>query len=171
MQRRALGLILTLLIPGAASAAEQAKVRLPGGASATISLEKHHDGAAVTMAVPGQPNQIETALGEEFIPVAHKGKQSLVPVVDLDGDGTDEFFVRVAFPPQGGALWLYKWNAAQNRFTPVPHDGKEFISVDYAAPVKLDEKNRLEIHISRFSGGKKSMVKEFLNWKGKAYAK
>jgi hypothetical protein len=141
---------------------------------AQVQLENRKDGAAVTVSVKEeklQHTQTESAMGEEFIPMQHKGKETYIAVSDLENDGFEEFFVRVAFPSQGGALWLFRWEANKKRFSLVPHGEMDFIPVDYAAPVKIDAKNKLELHIFRLQKGKKVLVKEHLKWNGSAYAK
>lgn len=162
--------LIAALLAVFAQAAEPAGVRIPGG-SATVTLEQRDDGAAAVISVPGQTDQAESSLGSEFIPVLHKGKETMIAVIDLDGDGSDEFFLRVGVPPQAGALWLYRWEKDQKRFVAVRYGKHDYIAVDYGAPVKLDAKGGLEIHSFHTQNGKRSPRKELLRWKGKGYAK
>ncbi|MGZ3692902.1 MAG: FG-GAP repeat protein [Bdellovibrionota bacterium] len=88
---------------------------------------------------------------EEFVPFEMEGAPAAIAILDLNGDGVEEFVVRAMIPPQSGALYVYTYSVKEKKFVPMV-TGKEaddtFLPVDAVAPVAVDRTGHVKARIA-----------------------
>ena len=168
-----------LLFSGASTASAQtidASARTGAGQSAKLSAAAvPGSGVTLEIALPDGRKQTLAGLGEELTPLGGKPGDKALMVLDIDNDGIDEIFVRVAMPPQLGTLIVFRWNSVYGEFAPVEftdeRDQKSrFLAVDFALPVSIDPSGKIEAQfVSERADGRKSYYVARYRWSGNGY--
>jgi hypothetical protein len=152
-----------------------ATARLGGGQTATVNAVKEPDKVAyLDIALPKGPQRIDF-IGDQLLPIKVSGRDSLLTVADLNGDGVDEIIVRGSISPETGSVLVFRWNAESGQFLPViftddQNADKPFLFVAASSPVMLDKSGSIEIKVERVDqSGRKATILERYRWDGDGY--
>lgn len=152
-----------------------ATARLDAGRTATVNAVKEPDKVAyLEIALPQGPQRIGF-IGDQFMPIKAGGRDSLLVVADLDGDGVDEIIVRGSISPETGSIIVLRWNAESGQYLPGQFtndrgEDKGFLFVNAASPVALDKNGSIEVKVERVDqSGRKATILERYRWEDGGY--
>lgn len=152
-----------------------ATVRLGGGQTAMVSAVKEPDKVAyLDIALPQGTQRIDF-IGDRLLPIRAGGRDSLLSIIDVNGDGVDEIIVRGSISPQTGSILVFRWNGEFKQYLPVPFtndqgEDKNFLFVDAASPVTLERNGTIEVKVERTDqSGRVTTIIERYRWEGEGY--
>jgi hypothetical protein len=160
-------LAILLLSSSVAQAGEA--INLGAAGKAEITMQEEGNGEYVlSIHLPAGNTQ---KIRDEFVPFEMDGSPAAIAILDLDGDGVEEFVVRAMIPPQSGGLYVFRYSVKEKKFVPMV-TGKEaddtFLSVDAVAPVRIDREGHVKARIAiRNEMGEKTEDREYNFVKGK----
>lgn len=165
-------LFLLFSVLGAAAQNVTATARLGPGQTATVTaIRPTGEPTRLEIALP-QGTQRLDGIGEQLLSVKSDGKDTVIVVADLNGDGIDEIVVRGSVTADASALIVYRWDAQRHEylavdFTDNQDEGKPFLFVDAASTVNIDRSGTIEVVSARTdqSGRTNSFIERY-RWEG-----
>ena len=155
-------------------------------ATATARLGQGQTVTVTAIRAAGEPARLEIAtpsgtqrfdgIGDQFLSMKSAGKDSIIVIADLNGDGIDEIMVRGSVTSDASAVIVYQWNAAKREYLPLDFtaedqdEGKPFLFVDAASDVAIDRSGTIEVASKRTdqSGRTNSFVERY-RWDGSGF--
>ena len=166
---------LATALPAAAQNAT-ATARLGSGQTVTVTaVRATGEPARLEIATPSGTQRFD-GIGEQFLTMKSGGKDSVIVIADLNGDGIDEIMVRGSVTADASAVIVYQWNASRREYLPLDFtaedqdEGKPFLFVDPASSVAIDRSGTIEVSATRTdqSGRKNSFVERY-RWDGSGF--
>jgi len=153
-----------------------ATARLGPGQTVTVTaIRATGEPARLEIATP-QGTQHFDGIGDQFLTIKSGGKDSIIAVADLNGDGIDEIIVRGSVTADASAVIVYQWSNARREYLPVDFtadnedEGKPFLFVDAASSVTVDRSGAIEVNTTRTDqSGRKTAVLERYRWDGSGF--
>jgi hypothetical protein len=162
---------------------------LPVAAQSATATARLGPGQTVTVTAvraTGEPARLEIALphgtqrfdgiGEQFLTIKSGGKDSVIVVADLNGDGIDEIVVRGSVTSDASAVIVYQWDSQRHEYLPVDfssdnqEEGKPFLFVDPASTVSVDRSGAIEVSAIRTDqSGRTNTIVERYRWDGNGF--
>jgi len=173
MQRLLALAAIVLFATAVPAAAQNATVtaRLgPGQIVSVTANRKAGEGAYLEIGLPKGVQRFD-GIGEQLMSLRMNGRETLLAVVDFNGDGIDEIIVRGSVPPEASAILVYQWDGQKGEYVPVEFtndqdEEKPFLFADAKNPVSID-KNGIEIQAERIDqNGRKASFVERYKWDG-----
>jgi len=167
---------LLFSVLGAAAQNATATARLGPGQTATVTaIRAAGEPARVEVALP-QGTQRFDGIGEQLLSIKAGGKDSVIAVMDLNGDGIDEIVMRGSVTNDASALIVYRWDPQRHQYLPVDFsgdnqdEGKPFLFVDAASTVSVDRSGIIEVASARTdqSGRTNSFIERY-RWDGDGF--
>jgi hypothetical protein len=168
-------LFLATALPAVAQSAT-ATARLGPGQIATITAVREvGEPARLEIALPKGTQRFD-GVGEQFLTIKSGGKDSVIVVADLNGDGIDEIAVRGSVTADASAVFVYRWDGDRGEYLPTDFtadgqdEGKPFLFVDAASTVTIDRSGAIEVNTTRTDqSGRTSSVLERYRWDGNGF--
>jgi hypothetical protein len=166
---------LAALSPAAAQNAT-ATARLGPGQTATVTaIRTTGEPARLEIALP-QGTQRFDGVGDQFLTIKSGGKDSILVIADLNGDGIDEIVVRGSVTADASAVIVYRWDGERRQYLPVDFtgdnddEGKPFLFVDGESAVAVDRSGTIEVSATRTDqSGRTNAVVERYRWDGNGF--
>jgi hypothetical protein len=160
----------------AASQSATATARLGPGQTVTITaVRTSGEPARLEIATPSGTQHFD-GIGDQFLTLKSGGKDSIIVVTDLNGDGIDEIVVRGSVTADASAVIVYQWNSARREYLPLDFtaddqgEGKPFLFVDATSTVMVDRSGMIEVSATRTDqSGRTSSVVERDRWDGTGF--
>jgi hypothetical protein len=76
-------------------------------------------------------------LGEHWQFVRQEAESKLLAVQDFDGDGREDFVVRVSIPSPASQVYVYHYDAELGKFVPFLFADDDRLTADYNDPVEV----------------------------------
>jgi hypothetical protein len=151
--------------------AQEISARTPQG-PASVQTEQTEQGVRLTIALAGAEPQVFDGVGDALVPLRAGNRTAPVIVLDIDGDGADEIFVRTSTQGQRGVLIVFRWNGAE--FAPVPFREdtgaqKSYLIVHLTQPVSV-RGDTIEANHDSSDGGRKRLRVFRYRWNGDGFA-
>ena len=167
--------LLATMLPAAAQSAT-ATARLGQGQTVTVTaLRATGEPARLEIALPKGMQRFD-GIGEQFLTMKSGGKDSVIVVADLNGDGIDEIVVRGSVTADASAVIVYRWDADRGEYLPTDFtaedegEGKPFLFVDAASTVTVDRSGTIEVGATRTDqSGRTNSVVERYRWDGNGF--
>ncbi len=167
--------LLATVLPAAAQSATTT-ARLGLGQTATITaVRATGEPARLEIALPKGTQRFE-GIGEQFLSLKSGGKDGIIVVADLNGDGVDEIVVRGSVTADASAVIVYRWDGDRGEYLPTDFtaddqdEGKPFLFVDAASTVTIDRSGTIEVGATRTDqSGRASSVVERYRWDGNGF--
>jgi hypothetical protein len=168
-------LILATALPAAAQSAT-ATARLGPGQIATVTaVRAAGEPARLEIALPKGTQRFD-GVGEEFLTMKSGGKDSVIVIADLNGDGIDEIVVRGSVTADASAVIVYRWDGDRGEFLPTDFtadgqdEGKPFLFVEANSTVTVDRAGTIEVNTARTDqSGRTSSVLARYRWEGDGF--
>jgi hypothetical protein len=148
-----------------------ASARLGGGKTAAVNAVKPAEGATyLEIALPTGTQKLD-GLGEQFLPLRVRGRDTSVVAAEFDKDGSDEIVIRGLVTPSDGAVIVLRWDASRNEFLPAAitnsdENTKPFLFAANSSTVAI-ENDRIEVHLTRIDqSGRRAQIVERYHWDG-----
>lgn len=121
-------LVLTFIL-FTTSAFASDTVKLGAAGSASVKSIVDEDGAYVSVRTSSGEQRIPEVdyFGKDFYTFHFNGKETDLAIFDVDGDGVQEFMVRTMATPMMSAVYIYKWDNEEKKFSPIPFGKKDFL--------------------------------------------
>ncbi len=166
---------LTTALPAAAQSAT-ATARLGPGQTVTVTaVRETGEPARLEIALPKGTQRFD-GIGDQFLTMKSGGKDSVIVVADLNGDGIDEIVVRGSVTADASAVIVYRWDGDRGEYLPADFtaddqgEGKPFLFVDADSTVTVDRSGAIEVNATRTDqSGRKSSVIERYRWDGDGF--
>ncbi|HLL28928.1 MAG TPA: hypothetical protein VKT73_14925 [Xanthobacteraceae bacterium] len=169
---------LFLLATALAAAAQSATAtaRLGPGQTATVTaVRATGEPARLEIALPKGTQRFD-GIGEQFLTLKSGGKDSIIVIADLNGDGIDEIVVRGSVTSDASAVIVYQWDGDRGEYLPVDFtsddqgEGKPFLFVEAAGSITVDRSGVIEVTTPRTDqSGRTSSVIERYRWDGNGF--
>ena len=167
--------LLATALPAAAQSAT-ATARLGPGQTATITaVRASGESARLEIALPKGTQRFE-GIGEQFLTLKSGGKDSVIVVADLNGDGVDEIVVRGSVTSDASAVIVYRWDGDRGEYLPTDFtaddqdEGKPFLFVEAASTVTIDRSGAIEVSTTRTDqSGRANSIVERYRWDGNGF--
>jgi hypothetical protein len=167
--------LLATALP-AASQNATATARLGPGRTVTVTaVRAAGEPARLEIALPKGTQRFE-GIGEQFLTIKSGGKDSVIVVADLNGDGVDEIVVRGSVTSDASAVIVYRWDGDRGEYLPTDFtaddqdEGKPFLFVDAASTVTIDHSGAIEVSATRTDqSGRANSVVERYRWDGNGF--
>jgi hypothetical protein len=162
-------------LPAAAQNAT-ATARLGPGQTATVTaVRATGEPARLEIALP-QGTQRFDGIGEQFLTIKSGGKDTIIVIADLNGDGIDEIVVRGSVTADASAVIVYQWNGERREYLPVDFtadnedEGKPFLFVGAGSTIAVDKTGAIEVSTTRTDqSGRTTTVLERYRWDGNGF--
>jgi hypothetical protein len=155
-------------------------------ATATARLGPGQTVAVTAVRATGEPARLEIALpkgvqrfegiGEQFLTLKSGGKDSIIVVADLNGDGIDEIVVRGSVTADASAVIVYRWDGDRGEYLATDFtadnqdEGKPFLFVDADSTVSVDRAGVIEVKATRTDqSGRTNSIIERYRWDGDGF--
>jgi hypothetical protein len=166
---------LATLLPAAAQTAT-ATARLGQGRTVTVTaVRATGEPARLEIALPKGTQRFD-GIGEQFLTIKSGGKDSIIVVADLNGDGIDEIVVRGSVTADASAVIVYRWDGDRGEYLPTDFtadddgEGKPFLFVDAGSTVTIDRSGAIEVSATRTDqSGRTIAVLERYRWDGDGF--
>jgi hypothetical protein len=166
---------LAMALPAAAQSAT-ATARLGPGQTVTVTaVRASGESARLEIATPSGTQRFD-GIGEQFLTMKSGGKDSIIVVADLNGDGIDEIIVRGSVTSDASAVIVYQWDGARREYLPLDFtadnqdEGKPFLFVDAASTVTIVRPGTIEVSATRTDqSGRANTVVERYRWDGNGF--
>jgi hypothetical protein len=166
---------LATLLPAAAQTAT-ATARLGQGRTATVTaVRATGEPARLEIALPKGTQRFD-GIGEQFLTMKSGGKDSVIVVADLNGDGIDEIVVRGSVTADASAVIVYRWDGDRGEYLPTDFtadddgEGKPFLFVEAGSTVTVDHSGAIEVSTTRTDqSGRTTAVLERYRWDGNGF--
>ncbi|MGZ3692824.1 MAG: hypothetical protein ACXWQO_01150 [Bdellovibrionota bacterium] len=129
--------ILLLFAGHAVASAQDSTLTLGKAGEATIETQEANDKAELKIHLPDGSIQLINGLGEHFQFLVKDGQSEKITKQDFDGDGQQEFVVRVTGPTKASHVYVYKYRASQHKFQTLPFADDDHLVADYNEPVEI----------------------------------
>lgn len=163
-----LWLIATLLFVTTPAQAEE--LNLGENGKASVNMRESQGQYVLSVRLPsGNSQKIE----EDFVPFDYEGHQAAIAIQDFNGDGSEDFAVRVMFSPISGGLYIYQYSAKEKKFVPMivgKSADTDYLPVDSVGAVRMDRRGRVMTRITErgeFSDKVRDRTYNFVNGKFK----
>jgi len=176
MSRTVLATLFFLVALPALAQNATATARLGPGQTVTVTaVRATGEPARLEIALP-QGTQRFDGIGDQFISMKSGGKDSILVIADLNGDGIDEIIVRGSVTTDASAVIVYQWDRDRHEYIPVDFtadnedEGKPFLFVDGESSVTVDRAGAIEVSAVRTDqSGRKTAVLERYRWDGSGF--
>jgi hypothetical protein len=160
----------------AASQSAVATARLGAGQTATVTaIRATGEPARLEIALPKGTQRFD-GVGEQFLTMKSGGKDSVIVVADLNGDGIDEIVVRGSVTADASAVIVYRWDGDRGEYLPTDFtadgqdEGKPFLFVEGDSTVTVDRSGTIEVAATRTDqSGRTASVVERYRWDGNGF--
>ena len=167
--------LLATALPAAAQSAT-ATARLGPGQTVTVTaVRATGEPARLEIALPKGTQRFD-GIGEQFLTMKSGGKDSIIVVADLNGDGIDEIVVRGSVTADASAVIVYRWDGDRGEYLPTDFtaddqgEGKPFLFVEAASNVTVDRSGVIEVSATRTDqSGRTASVIERYRWDGNGF--
>jgi hypothetical protein len=164
-------LLATVLAAAAQSATATARLG-PGQTATVTAVRATGEPARLEIALPKGTQRFD-GIGDQFLTLKSGGKDSVIVVADLTGDGTDEIVVRGSVTADASAVIVYRWDGDRGEFLAIDFtddnqdEGKPFLFVEAASTVTVDRAGVIEVSTMRTDqSGRPSAFVERYRWDG-----
>ncbi len=162
--------LLATALPAAAQSAT-ATARLGPGQTVTVTaVRATGEPARLEIALPKGTQRFD-GIGEQFLTMKSGGKDSIIVVADLNGDGIDEIVVRGSVTADASAVIVYRWDGDRGEYLPTDFTADDqFLFVEAASNVTVDRSGTIEVSATRTDqSGRTASIIERYRWDGNGF--
>lgn len=126
-----------LLVLWLSLAAHANELQLGAEGTAQIEIVEANEKATLKVHLPDGNVQTIGGLGEHVQFLTKEGKSGKIAAQDFDGDGKQEFVVRVTVPPKASHVYVYRFDSELKKFRPMAFADDDHIVADYNEMVEV----------------------------------